>query len=365
MPRTHGFRIYIVEAFPNQIKGKEPFDASVGSSVRDAVLRMLEKLHARGTVFVEPQQPADEDVPRKPTTSVTVGDPKLIRDDLVHVLVETGETGSHSRATKPGEQPRDIHDWSPEASHYLTFLFSQTEESRFVIVAQAVRRRDPVRKVMALLKKQSAEEKAAARAAEDAARADAVANGQTPPRRQAHTRLLFNIVQAADNSYIDSIIGSAVSANATFKSIGESDRGGPREPYERTLQIRLLNEKGREVIRTAGRSWARRQRSGDAATRADGVAELAALLEEEDLLDTDEAARYDDATISVRDRDGESTTIAVDTLRDVFTYPVSDGPPAPAFYYAKVAERLEIVMREERLDIASISVSEVEECLSD
>ncbi|MGA1813968.1 hypothetical protein VH571_16415 [Frondihabitans sp. 4ASC-45] len=364
MPRTHGFRIYIVEAFPNQIKGKVPFDTSVGSSARDAVLRMLDKLHQRGTIFVQPQQPADEEVPRKPTSSVTVGNPEVIRDGLVHVVVETGETGSHTRATKPGEQSQDIHDWSPEASHYITLLFSQSEESRFVVVAQAVRRRDPVRKLMSLLAKESAAEKVAAKAEEEAARGEAVANGETPPKRRSHTRLLFNIVQAADNSYIDGIIGAAVSANATFRSIGESDRGGPRDPYERTLQIRLLNDKGREVIRTAGRGWARRQRSGQAASQAEGVAELAALLEAEDLLEEEEAARYDDATISVRDRDGESTTIAVDTLRDVFTYPVSDGSPTTAFYYARVAPRLEIVMREERLDISPISVSEVEEWLN-
>lgn len=364
MARTHGFRIYIVQAFPNQIKGKTPFDASTTSSVRDAVVRMLDKLHVRETIFVQPQQPADEDVPRKPTTSVTVGSPAVVRDDLVHVLVETGETGSHTRATKPGQPSQDIHDWSPEASHYLTFLFPRSSDSRFVIVAQAVRRRDPVRKLMALLRKESAAEKKAAQEAEEAARVEARANGETLPNRQPYTKLLFDITQAADNSYIDGIIGAAVSANATFRSIGESDRGGPRDAFERTLQIKLLNDKGREVIRAAGRGWARRQRSGQATSRSEGVAELATLLEAENLLEEDEAARYDDATISVRDRDGESTTIAVDTLRDVFTYPVSDGAPSTSFYYAKVAERLEVVMREERLDIAPISVSEVEECLN-
>jgi len=364
MARTHGFRIYIVQAYPNQIKGKTPFDVSAQSAVREAIVRMLDKLNARDTVFIEPLQPADEDVPRKPTTSVTVGVPQVVRDDLVHVVVETGETGSHSRATKPGTPSQDLRDWSPEASHYITFLFPQTEDSRFVVVAQSVRRRDPVRKLITLLTKESAAEKKAAKEAELAARAEAKANGEPVPKLRTHTRLLFDIKQAVDNSYIDSIIGSAVSANATFHSIGASDRGGPRDPYERTLQIRLLDEKGRDVVRTAGRRWARLQRSGQPASKSEGVAELATLLEAEELLDADEAARYDDVSINVKDGGGESTTIAVDTLRDVFTYPVSDGVPSTQFYYTRVAERLAIVMREEQLDIASISVGEVEDCLN-
>jgi hypothetical protein len=358
---AHGFRVYVVQAFKNRIKDQEPEDVSFRSSTRDEILALLEGLHHLESHHLEPRSSGDG-VPRKPTRTVSIGEPHLIRDDLWHVVVSVGELGSHRRATRANKKPRDLKKWSAEADHNVTFLFPKSG-NEFLVVAQTIRRRDAVLELLSLLTQRGLEQKKAAKAAEDAARELAKGDGKTPPKRAPHSRLLFDRRQAVDNSYIDEIIGTAKSATAVFQSTVPSDRGGARPKVKRSLQIRLRDENEREIGRTVGRKWFNRTKDGTSSTAAEGVSELAELLEAEDLFDTDETARYNAASVAVTSESGASTTIAVDTLRDVFTYPVSEGEPSIRFYYDKVAPRVKIVAAEERVDVRPISPTEVEEWL--
>src|SRR3546814_18854559 len=97
--------------------------------------------------------------------------------------------------------------------------------------------------------------------------------------------------------------------------------------------------------------WANRRRSGETTSASEGVSELAALLYERDLISEDEGDRYESAAISVRSDKQDTTTIAVDTLRDVFTYPVSDGAPPIWFHYDHVAPRVATMARQEQLEV--------------
>lgn len=96
----HGFRIYVVEAFPNGVKGKEAVDASAESSLRDRIIEMLDTLHAAGTQFLAPRRRPLNDEPPPPTASVTVGVPVILDGGIVHVVVAAGEMGSRERATR-------------------------------------------------------------------------------------------------------------------------------------------------------------------------------------------------------------------------------------------------------------------------
>jgi hypothetical protein len=358
---AHGFRVYVVQAFKNRIKDQDPEDVSSNSSARDEILSLLESLQADGTHHIEPRLSRD-DAPKKPTRTVTVGEPHLVRDDLWHVVVSLGELGTHSRATRAKKKSKDLKKWSAEAEYIITFLFPKSG-NEFLVIAQTIRRRDPVLELFSLLTQRSGERKKAARAAEDAARAVSINEGNTPPKRVAGTRLLFRRRQAVDNSYIDEIIGSAKSATAVFQSIVPSDRGGRRSKVRRSLQIRLRDENEKEIGQTVSKNWFRRSKDGASPTMSEGVSELAGLLEAQDLFDSDETARYNSASVAVKSESGASTTIAVDTLRDVFTYPVSDGAPTPLFYYEKIAPRVRVVAAEERVDVGAISPMEVVECL--
>ena len=50
-------------------------------------------------------------------------------------------------------------------------------------------------------------------------------------------------------------------------------------------------------------------------------------------------------------------------MRDVFTYPVSQGSPPARYYYDKVSSRVETVAAAEDLEVRRIDPGEVEECL--
>lgn len=362
MSTTHGFRIYVVQAFENQISGRQPEDVSIGSAAYSSIIENLDQLHHEGTRFLEPRRLPPPGEPQPPIATITLGEPAMVRSDLIHVEVAIGEQGLHRKATRQNRPAKDLAKWSAEADHYVTFLFP-THGDAFIVVAQSIRRRDPIGLLFRLMTTKGIELKKAAKAAEDADRESAVARGDKPPKRVAHARLLFSRHQAADNSYIDDIISSAKSATATFQSKVPSDRGRAADTVRRTLHIKLLDDQDREIGRTISRRWQGRRRRGEVSSQRDGVSELGALLEEQDLLEEGEAEHYDTASVAVRSTSGATTTIAVDTLRDVFTYPVSDGQPQPYFYYSKVAPRLKSVAAEEIIDILEIDPLEVEQCL--
>lgn len=363
MASQHGFRIYVVQAFKNQKKNKDPENVSSDSDARDRIVELLDSLHRKGTQYLEPHV-RENDEPASPITTVTVGSPYVVRQDIVHLEVAIGEMGSHRKATRKNDKSINLEGSSPEADHYVTFIFPEGAGNRFLVVAQTIRQRDPLQKLFQLLTQEGVQAKKLARSREDVERAKIVEAERKPPKRKEHYRLVYDRRQAVDNKYLDEIISSAKSATAVFQSRVPSDRGRKGTTVRRTLQIRLLDEKDRDISRTIGRTWSRRRRQGEATSTADGVSELADLLGDHDLLGEDEAESYNNASINVRSETGASTTIAVDTLRDVFTYPVSDGAPGVQYYYEKVESRLTIVAAEEQIEVSTIVPTEVDECLS-
>ncbi|OZB80385.1 MAG: hypothetical protein B7X41_17980 [Microbacterium sp. 14-71-5] len=362
MARAHGFRVFVVQAFPNQRKGRDALDASDSSTVRGEVIELLEALFAQGTKTFAPRPP-DNGEPEKPTVSVTVHEPVVVSQGMVHVAVAMGESGSHRQATRTAKKPKNLEKWSPEQDHSVAFLFPRDIEDRFLIVVQTIKRRDPLKRLLSLMTRESYDRRKKAEAREKLDRKKARERREPLPAKQVHFKLLFEANQAADNEYLDSILSGADSATATFKSTRASSRGSNRPEVSRVLRITLRDADVQDVGRAIGRTWSARRRRGEKMTQVEGVSELAALLYERDLLDEDEGDRYENAAISVRSDARDTTTIAVDTLRDVFTYPVSDGPPSTWFYYDRVAPRVATIARQERLPISTIDPREVEECL--
>lgn len=362
MARTHGFRIFVVQAFNDRMKGRDPEDASATSNVRTQIESLLEQLADHGTYFTDPKTPPKAGEPEKPSVSLTVGEPVIVNQYLIHIPVATGEKGSHRQATGDDAEPTVIEHLSAEADHYMTFIFPKGGD-RFLLVAHTIRRRDPSLQLLAKMTAQSLQNKKYAVAAETAARKAAKKAGDPLPPRTQHSRLLFHRIQAADNSYLDEIIGSASSASAVFQTSEASGRGRGGERVLRTLRIQLFDDSDREIGRKTARSWLRKTRANDPTTRKGGVSELGALLEEANLLSDEEWASYDQASVHITNKGGASTSIAVDTLRDVFTYPVSDGPPSVYFYYEKVAPRVKTVALEEEVELVDIDPLEVEQCL--
>ncbi|MGY4859521.1 hypothetical protein [Cryobacterium sp. AP23] len=364
MARAHGFRVFVVQAYPNQKKDKDPLNVSKSSAVRNEVIELLERLQERGTQSFEGRVPADGS-PSKPTVTLTVHEPYVVRADLVHVSVAMGETGSHRMATRASKKPKNLEGWSPEADHKVTLLFPKGTDTRFLLIVEVIHRRDPHRRLLSMLSRESLRRRQEAEEQERNERATIRASGVTPPPRQAHARLLFDAKQAADNEYLDSILSSADSATATFKSTVASNRGSNRPTVDRILKITLRDADVKKVGRGIGRKWAGRLRKGESTSQTEGVSELAALLYERDLLEEDEGDRYESAAISVRSDAHETTTIAVDTLRDVFTYPVADSSPDTYYYYDRVAPRVATIARQERLEVQKIDAREVDSCLRD
>ncbi|MFZ4842107.1 hypothetical protein [Mycetocola saprophilus] len=177
-------------------------------------------------------------------------------------------------------------------------------------------------------------------------------------------RLLFDANQAADNTFLDEILSGAKFASATFTSRVASNRGTKADRVERTLKISLVDENQRQMAPTVGRNWMIRKRNGHSTNARDGVTEVSALLEHEQLLAADAGNRYDEVSLSIKSESNETTTIAIDTLRDVFTYPVSDGEPSIHYYYEKVDGRLYAIAMQDGLDLNRIDPYEVHECLN-
>lgn len=367
MAAAHGFRIYFVSAYQNQKKGHEQLDVSSSSSTRDEILRLLEAASSRGTIQLRPRvlPEADEglEAPKIPVKTISVGTTQVVSQSIAHVIVAVGETGSHARATKENETALDIHDRAPEADHFVTLIFPQTIGHQFVLVTQTVRRRDPVSRLFRVLTEQGSIAKK--ERAEERSRAVAAVreSGQPLPKQVQNNRLLFEYRQAADDAYLDEIIGAAQSATATFTSTRASTRGGPRQEVERSLSIQLRDERKREISTVVGRSWASQNRSGKKTTAHEGVSQLGKTLQEQDLLHGDEYEQYDHAKIAIRNKSGDSTTIAVDTMRDVFTYPISDGGPSVEYFYRKISTRVAKVASQAQIDLPRVDPSEVMECL--
>lgn len=259
MSVPYGFRIYVVKAFTNGKKGREPEDVSVGTLAQQRIVELLSQLNTGGTQFLAPSAPED------------AGEPARAR-------------GRRAEGRPDASGPR-------------------------------------------------------------------------------FGRLLFDAHQAADNGYIDEILGAATSASATFTKKISSDRGARGEEVQQNLSIKLRDPESRSFVAVLGRQWFGRTREGNSTSQSQRVSEFGDLLEAQDLLDDGEQATYDSAAVTVKGTGNQSTTIKVDTMRDVFTYPVSQGPPNARYYYGMVAGRVETVAAAEGLEVLRIEPEEVQECL--
>lgn len=363
MTSAYGFRIYVVQAFPNRKKDRDPLEVHSTSATRDRIVELLESLASDGTAWIVPKVPPKPGDPAKPTVSVTVGEPAVVRDDLVHLEVSEGELGAHRKATRQKKKAVSLEDASAEADHYVTFVFPEDEGERFFIVGQTYRRREPVARLLALMTKRSLELKSSAIAAQKAERAALKAAGEKLPKKEAFDRLLFDRRQAVDTRYLDSIIRDAKTVRVDFERHVPSDRrSGTR--VQRSLRF-YLDEEERKAGTTVGRRWTGRRRRGEVTSREAGVEEMSSALRDLDLMDEDEEQGYDEASIHLSGGAAGSTTIAVDTLREVFTYGVSDGRPPVVYYYDKVTPRLNDVAAEEKIELKKFDGTEVDQCLDD
>lgn len=364
MARAHGFRVFIVEAYPNRKKGNEPLNAESGGDLVDEIALLLSRLASKGTQRFE-SQPDKDGNPTKPVKTATVYPSTMVGPDLIHAQIAVGEQGSHVSATKPRAKARSLEGWSPEAAHQVTFVFPKGRESRFFLVAQTNYRREPHSRLLALLRDESILVRAEREKADKAIREAASEAGDTVPLKKVFKRLAFVDEQASDNEYLDELLNGADRAAVVFKS-KRLDAVGNTAYVDRVLQIKLRNENIIDVGRQASRSWVAKWRSGQTPTQQEAVSEVAGLLEERDLIEEGEEARYESTSISVHGKAADaSTTIAVDTLRDAFTYPLSDLPPPAYMYYDRVSDRLAKIARQENIEIEPIDPDEVSRCLTD
>lgn len=364
MARAYGFRVFIVEAYPNRIKGNEPFNAASGTGLVDEIALLLQRLESLGTRRFEPRPDQDGTV-TKPVRTATLARSVVVKADLIHATIAVGEEGSHAAATKPKKKARNLNGWSAEAPHDATFVFPKGKDSRFFLVTQTNHRRDPHSRLLAMLRDESMTVRTERRATDMHVRKLARENGAIVPPKKNHDRLLFEVSQASDNDYLDELLTGADAATVVFKS-KKLDAVGNTSYVDRVLQIKLRNQNIVDVGRQASRSWIAAWRSGNKPTAHEAMSEVAGLLEERDLLNEGEEASYETAAIAVRGKSADaSTTIAIDSLRDAFTYSLSDLPPTTYMYYERVSERLQKIARQENIEIESIDAHEVSECLID
>lgn len=362
MARTYGFRVFIVEAYPNRKAGNEALNAAHDSALRQELALLLERLQRTGTVRIFPPTRSDGSESGKPVRTATVNVVEDVRSHVVHVGISIGETGSHSKATKPNKKAKNLEDWSPEAEHAVTLVFPSERESRFFLVTQTIHRRDPLLRLIKLLRDESTKRRAELQEVDKSKRDAARSKGTRAAAAPKRTRLMFDHKQASDDAYLDEILAGADSASVVFKSKRMDAKGG-KEYVERILQIKLRDHNILDVGRTLGRRWTQRWRNGVTTTAGQAVSEVADLLEDQDLIDDGEHVRYETAAISVRNKAEAATTIAADTLKDAFTYPVSDIKPDPHTYYQEVFPRLAKIAAQEGIEIEEIDPHEVARCL--
>ncbi|MFT2712337.1 hypothetical protein [Clavibacter sp. Sh2126] len=363
MARAYGFRVFLVEAFPNRAKGNEAIAADVDSGLPEEVTLLLERIKARGTQRFEPTPDADGNF-KQPVKTATITFVELIKPGIIHVTLSVGEEGSHAKATKPKKKAKNLLGWSAEADHEVSIIFPSAPDSRFLLATQTYRRRDPHQRLLSMLRTESIVLRQERTDRDKSVREEAKARGEKAPKVQKFKRLAFASNQASDNDYLDEILTGADAATVVFKSKA-MDAKGAVDYIDRVLQIKLRDQNIIDVGRAVSRTWANAWRSGGGTSQRDAVSEVSDLLIERDLLDEGEQDHYESAAINVRGKTEASTTIAVDTLRDAFTYPLSDLRPQPYAFYDKVASRVAKIAAQEDLEIEAIDAHEVARCLTE
>jgi hypothetical protein len=353
-----------MSAYPNRKKDHDPLDAASGGALPQEMLSLLEELSKTRTFFFEPTpRDADDDRPARPTQSVSVDPPVMVSDSMIALRVSSGYRGAHREATHPTEAGLDLGDYSAEADYMVSFHYP-TFGNRFFMVTQTYNRHDVSERVVSLIVRASLEKRRALEAQDRQLRDAAKEAGGPIPKKQLFFKLAFAKDQASDDAYLDEILGAAKKITATFQAIAPDDRSGDGVRIERTLAINLATAEGRDAGLKIGKLWKKKHREQAPMTHADAVKELGAELHSQGLLREDEASQYDRSKMTVTAAtSAPAATIAIDTLKEVFTYPVSEGKPTPHYFYKAVADRLTKIALQEDIEVADIDPVEAEACL--
>ncbi len=330
----------------------------------EEIAQLLSRLEEKGTHRFQPT--TDETGrPTKPIATATIYDPVIIQPNLIHARIAIGEEGSHISATKPDEEARSLEGWSPEAAHEVTFIFPNEMGSEFLLVTQTNHRRDPRSRLTSMLKNESMVLREERIANDRLVREQAKEEGRTVPKKKTFKRLVFTCRQASDNEYLDELLAKADKASVVFKS-KKMDAVGNTTYVDRVLQIKLRNENISEIAGRASKKWVKSWRAGETITPKEAVLELGDLLEEHDLIVSGEEQQYESAAISLQGKtDNATTTIAADTMRDAFTYPLSDLPPTKEVYCSRAFDRVHSIARQENIEIELADPIEVAACLTE
>lgn len=368
MPAQYGYRVYKVCAYKNSTqKPKEPIPVDVSSEVPRMLFEVLEVLSDRPSYFFATRRRSDraEGTPQLPEDSISIGPPAWVNASTIVLVVSQGQKDAHRFATRPNRRKRkNLAGHSAEVEHFVSFHFPlDADATEFLFVSQTYRRKDVRKRLLQIISIVSRELRDARIEEEKRVREQCRKDRIEPPPKGDHWRFAFQSWQANDDDYIDDILGAAKSVSATFTAYAPSDRGGAATVVEKTLTVKFTSDAMRTAGRELSRRWTARRREKRPISRQDALNELVTELSAKGFLKEDEKLEeYNRSQINVN-AGMASTTIAVDALKDVFTYPVHNGKPDAEFFFSKVLERLGTIARQEDVEIAKVSASEVAECL--
>lgn len=363
MAREYGFRVFRVEMYENQQKGKDPIPLHVGSEGRDALLDLIEHAAVLGTTFLNSKQPDDETEPPIPKVSITVTKPEFVTDSIVHFEVSTGEIGGHRHAVSEDGSQQSLEDASAERGFFGTLCFPRVADgpAECLLVLETHKSADVKRRLFPFLNRLSRDLKAAAKAEEEQEREAARAAGEKPKPRGTFVKYIFAVQQVADSDYFNRLLQEAKSATAVFTESVPSSSGSLGSEVQKTLTFSLRTDEQKRQAGGIGRAWHRRTQGDDDGSHPDAISELAAAVN----LDADYVQDYDEVCIRIKSKNGESVTVRPHEARDMFTYQISDGQPSVVYYYMKVAPKVAELAQRLGLEVDEIDLVEVEECLTD
>lgn len=368
MAVQYGYRVFRVSAYRNRASGNEPILTSPATGVPARVFEILEVLSQRPSHFFETMKnkSTTSGTPSNPVDSISVGTPQMVNDSCIAVVVAQGQKDSHRHAAKPNKKKRkNLEGHSAEVEHYVTFHFPTDDEgTSFLLVSQTYRRKDVAKRLLQIISMISLELRRDEEEVEKLERAELRNAGKELPPKRDLWRFAFARRQANDDDYIDDILGAAKSVSATFTAVAPSERGGEAGTVEKTLTVKFTTDAIRSAGREVSRKWTKMRRQNKSMSQSDGIKELVTELNSHGVLQPEDVAGYDKSRINVS-AGIASATIAVDTLKDVFTYPVHKGKPDALFFFNRVSERLDKIALQEDVEIQDINPAEVAECLGD
>lgn len=367
MGREYGFRIFRVQAFHNQVKGKEPLSVAVGNDGYHEVRDLLEAASHYGSQFIKRKQPTDPSEPMLSDRCITVSQPVPITDGFLHLAVSLGAVGEHERAVSPNGTTTSLSGKAAEKAHYVSVIFPRGAGDEFLLVCETHHSSDVRRPFLWFLQRLSADAKKETLAQQENDARAALDAGEVAPKKAPVTRLLFESKQISDSDYLNQLLQSAKTASANFTEKVPSTTASVGQVTQKRLTYTLLTDEHRQAAADTGMKWQRRrlrkqkqEQSDQLSEHPDAVVELGEALG----LDGAEVQEYDECSVRITSKGGETTTIRPDDLRDMFTYPVSDGQPSVVYYYTKVSPKVAELARDIDLEVEEVAPEEVAECVT-